>query len=155
MHTRTIKVIQAVLICLGYDNGGKLNADGDWGENSNAAAQAYLEANRFKVTKGQDIKDFLFERFQDFQFDLESAKANDLRVTQAWLLTQDFDDDGKLIADGELGPCTEAAAKVYLAMQSPVEMVQKLAAHHSRGGYFYVVFLVAETTADVQPDAEA
>ncbi len=155
MNKKTTKLIQAILLCLGYNNNGNLVADGDWGDNSVAAGEAYLKDRKLALNEGEELADGLLTALQDpeFKFDFTGTGTNgdeDLQVTQAYLITQGFDDDGKLNADGEPGPCTDAAAAVYLASLNPVETVQKLAVYGSQNGYFTPVFPAdePETVAD-------
>ena len=59
------KVVQALLLCLGYNADGQLIADGEWGDNSQAAARQYLVAEGPEITDGKDVFDVIAEIFME------------------------------------------------------------------------------------------
>ncbi len=154
MTKRNLKIVQAVLLCLGHNNGGNLKADGDWGNNSTVAGQAYAEDSGIDVPEGKTLPEVLFESFQDkdFQFDLESVNVDkdNLKIQQAYLITQGCDNNGELNADGEEGPNTEAAALQYATKEnlSVVGIVADDMAEKSQSGMFTLVFQPAETAGE-------
>jgi len=53
------------LLCLGYNADGQLIADGEWGDNSQAAARQYLVAEGPEITDGKDVFDVIAEIFME------------------------------------------------------------------------------------------
>ena len=158
MNKRTLKVIQALLLLLKFNNRGKLVVDGEWGESSAVAAQAYIEEEGLTVEDGQTEQDVLLEHFQSssFQFDLNDVDLNNLKVTQAYLISRGFDNNGALVADGEEGPNTKAASLAYVNAKGI--QVWTLVAYHAEelnsSGCFKPTFPAAETAAASQTSAE-
>jgi len=114
------KVVQAILLCLGYNADGKLIADGEWGENSQAAARQYLVAEGPEITDGKDVFDVIAGTFMedgfgfDLGMDIPAESEYDVKVMQAFLICVGFSNNGQLIADGEWGEHSQAAAHQYL-----------------------------------------